>query len=250
MAAIPLPVCEVFDVEYSQPFFRQDTCRLRSVPWLMCAVYRRVVLKLWFVTARSRAISMSCLCRNSSYIRIRIADEIPLILSVATFYIYICIYHMRCCERLYGITVSVVLRDAFCFMSSNGVTTSLPLSVRNLLLRLGVLVGIINWYLSLVTVLSFLPLVSTLWTLVVGFTFLHILRAISLFVGHLWGVGCPVRGLVLFATSLPTGVSDCPVARSRYTGCPSHYVHVPLRLWPSPVCQMFHASSGAAYVTF
>ena len=91
-ATIPLPEGEVFDVEYSQPFFRQDSCRLRSFPWLMCAVYRRAVHKLRFVIARSRAISMSCLCRNSSNIRIRIADEIPLILSVATLYIYIYVY--------------------------------------------------------------------------------------------------------------------------------------------------------------
>ena len=65
---------------------------LPSAPWLMCAVYRHIELKFVVVSARTRATSMSRLCRNFSNIRIRLAVEIPLILSVATLYIYIYIY--------------------------------------------------------------------------------------------------------------------------------------------------------------
>jgi hypothetical protein len=36
------------------------------------------------VTSWSRAISMSCLIRKASNIRMRVADEIPLMLIVAT----------------------------------------------------------------------------------------------------------------------------------------------------------------------
>ena len=232
------------------PSFVRIAVALPSVPWLMCAVYRLIELKLGVVTACSRAISVSCLCRNSSNIRIRITDEIPLILSVATLYMCVCVCHMGWGwtplwnHDLCGVACRVPLHVLKRY------TTSLSLSVRNLLLHFAVSVGVINWCLSLVGLLSFGPIVSIFWTLLVGFTFLHLDHVISLFVGHLRLLFVPSQDHVLFATLLHPGVYHCPLAWPRYTGCPSHHVYVPLGLWPSPVCRMFHASSGAACVPF
>ena len=85
--------------------FVRTAVSLHSAPRLMCAVYRRTELKLGFVTARSKAKSVSCLCRNSSNIRIRIAVEITFILSVAKLYVYVI---RGAGGRLYTITDSVV----------------------------------------------------------------------------------------------------------------------------------------------
>lgn len=75
-------------LEIVSPSFVRVSVFLPSVPWLMCAVYRRIARKLGVVTSLSSAISLSSLCVNSANILIHIADEIPLILSVATLYIY------------------------------------------------------------------------------------------------------------------------------------------------------------------
>ena len=100
-----------------------------TVPLLMCVVYRRIDCKLGVDTSWSRAISMSCLCRNSSNIRIRIADEIQLILSVATLYIW----HMRMAAQkdcgLCGVPCLVLLRVLSRYDNSR--------SVRSFLLRFG-----------------------------------------------------------------------------------------------------------------
>ena len=97
----------------------------------MRAVYRRIACKLGFVTSWSRAISMSCLCRNSSNIRIRIADEIPLIFSVATLYIYMAYWGWAAQNDygLCGVACRVLLRVLSRYDNSR--------SVRSFLLRFG-----------------------------------------------------------------------------------------------------------------
>ena len=154
----------------------------------MCAVYRHIELKFVVVSARTRATSMSRLCRNFSNIRIRLAVEIPLILSVATLYIYIYICHTRCGwpplhnHGLCGVVCRILLLVLNRYMTSFSVSLCLQFGFR---IRS---VSRVNFLcLSLFGVLSFLPIVATFWTLLVGFTFLHLDRVISLFCSTSWG---------------------------------------------------------------
>jgi hypothetical protein len=127
-------------------------------------------------------VSISCLCRKSSIIRIRVADVFPFMLSVATLYIW----HMVAALRSYGlcgVACRVLLR-----VLSRFVTT-----LRSLFAAFwGFQMGSVTDVRRQLVRTQFRSDRNDLLSLGLGFTLLHIVCYTTMFIQYLWGVGFPV----------------------------------------------------------